>query len=62
MWIESSTAMGMMKIGIIELMMWIVWPVTTSSERHREPDRSVRFPRRGKPGAAGIIRRWRDQR
>ena len=28
---ESSTAIGMMKIGIIELMMWIVFPVITSS-------------------------------
>ncbi len=31
MWIESSTAIGMMKIGIIELMMWIVLPVTIRS-------------------------------
>ena len=28
---ESSTAIGMMKIGIIELMMWMVFPVATSS-------------------------------
>ena len=28
---ESSTAIGMMKIGIIELMMWMVLPVATSS-------------------------------
>ena len=30
MWIESSTAIGMMKIGIMLLMMWIVLPVATS--------------------------------
>ena len=31
MWIESRTAIGMMKIGIMLLMMWIVLPVATSS-------------------------------
>ncbi len=31
MWTASSTAMGMMKIGIIELIMWMVFPVIMSA-------------------------------